>query len=71
MVHDLRQTFRALRHAPWYSSTVIGVIALGMALATTVFAVVVANELHAHQGKRQDLDCDPPVTIQGQLSARI
>ena len=30
----------SLRHAPWYSSTVIGVIALGMALATTVFAVV-------------------------------
>ena len=40
MVHDLRHTLRALRHAPWYSSTVIGVIALGMALATTAFAVV-------------------------------
>ena len=40
MIHDLRQTLRALRHAPWYSSTVIGVIAVGMALATTVFAVV-------------------------------
>ena len=40
MIHDLRQTLRALRRAPWYSSTVIGVIAVGMALATTVFAVV-------------------------------
>jgi predicted permease len=40
MVPDLRQTLRALRRAPWYSSTIVGVIALGMALATTVFAVV-------------------------------
>src|SRR6188474_1073129 len=40
MVHDLRQTLRALGRAPWYSCTVVGVTALGMALATTVFAVV-------------------------------
>lgn len=40
MVSDLRQTFRSLGRAPWYSATVVGVIALGMALATTVFAVV-------------------------------
>jgi predicted permease len=37
---DLRYTVRALRRAPWYSSTVIGVMALGAALATTIFAVV-------------------------------
>lgn len=40
MIADLIQTLRALRRAPWYSLTVIGVIALGMMLATTVFAVV-------------------------------
>jgi hypothetical protein len=34
------QTLRALRRAPWYSVTVIGVIALGMTVATTVFAIV-------------------------------
>ena len=33
-------TFRTLRRAPWYSLTVTGVMALGLALATTVFAVV-------------------------------
>jgi len=37
---DLRYAVRSLRRAPWYSVTVIGVIALGMSLATTVFAVV-------------------------------
>jgi predicted permease len=37
---DLRYAVRSLRRAPWYALTVIGVIALGMSLATTVFAVV-------------------------------
>ena len=37
---EFRQGLRALRRAPWYSATVIGVIALTMALATTVFAIV-------------------------------
>lgn len=37
---DVRQAFRSLRAAPWYSFTVIGVIALSMALATTVFTIV-------------------------------
>ncbi len=37
---DLRFTWRALRHAPWYSATVIGVVAVTLTLATTVFAVV-------------------------------
>jgi hypothetical protein len=37
---DIRQAIRALRRTPWYSFTVISVIALGIALATTVFAVV-------------------------------
>ena len=37
---DTRFTLRALRHAPWYSATVVGVVAVTLALATTVFAVV-------------------------------
>ena len=37
---DIRFTLRALRQAPWYSATVAGVIAVTLALATTVFAVV-------------------------------
>jgi putative ABC transport system permease protein len=37
---DLKFSIRALRRAPAYTTTVIGVIALGMTLATTVFAVV-------------------------------
>ncbi|MEX2271402.1 MAG: FtsX-like permease family protein [Vicinamibacterales bacterium] len=37
---DLRHALRSLRRAPWYAAAVIGVIALSMALATTVFAVV-------------------------------
>ena len=37
---DVRHAVRALRRAPWYAATVVGVIALSMALATTVFAVV-------------------------------
>ena len=37
---ELRYALRTLRRAPWYSATVVGVIALGMALSTAVFAVV-------------------------------
>jgi predicted permease len=37
---ELRQALRSLRRTPWYSLTVIGVIALSMTLATTVFAIV-------------------------------
>src|SRR5262245_11135537 len=37
---NLRYALRALRHAPSCALAVIGVLALGMALATTVFAVV-------------------------------
>src|SRR5690242_7074517 len=33
------QSLRSLRRTPWYSLTVIGVIALTMTLATTVFAI--------------------------------
>ena len=40
MLAGLRYAVRSLGRAPWYSATVTGVIALGMALATTVFAVV-------------------------------
>lgn len=36
----LRHAIRSLRRAPWYSVAVVGVIALGMAFATTAFAVV-------------------------------
>src|SRR5262249_22444739 len=38
--HDWRQSCRSLRRTPWYSLTVIGVIALTMTLAPTVFAIV-------------------------------
>ncbi len=37
---DVRQTLRAVRRTPWYSMTVVGVVAITMALASTVFAVV-------------------------------
>lgn len=37
---NVRHASRSLRAAPWYSATVIGVIALSMALATTVFTIV-------------------------------
>ena len=40
MLADLRYALRSFSRAPWYSATVVGVIALGMALSTTVFAVV-------------------------------
>ena len=40
MLADIRYAVRSLWRAPWYLATVISVIALGMALATTVFAVV-------------------------------
>lgn len=37
---DFRFAARSLRRSPWYATTTITVIALSMALATTVFAVV-------------------------------
>jgi predicted permease len=37
---ELRRAVRALRHAPWYAGAVIVVLTLGIALSTTVFAVV-------------------------------
>jgi predicted permease len=37
---DTRHAVRSLRAAPWYSVTVVGVVALSMALATTVFTIV-------------------------------
>src|SRR6185436_3537086 len=37
---EFKQGVRALRGTPWYSGTVIAVIALTMALAATTFAVV-------------------------------
>src|SRR5262245_18007784 len=40
LLADLQYAVRSLRRAPWYSAIVIGVIALGMALSITVFAVV-------------------------------
>jgi putative ABC transport system permease protein len=38
--HHLRQAFRSLRNAPWFTATIAGVMGLALALATTVFAVV-------------------------------
>ena len=37
---ELRQAARSLRRTPWYAATIIAVVALSMALATTVFAIV-------------------------------
>jgi predicted permease len=37
---DLRQALRSLRKSPWYSATVVAVIALSTALSATVFAIV-------------------------------
>lgn len=37
---DLGPAARSLRHAPWYSATIVAVVALSIALSTTVFAVV-------------------------------
>jgi predicted permease len=37
---DLKFTLRALRQAPWYTATVVGVTAVTLALAITVVAVV-------------------------------
>jgi len=34
------QALRVLRRSPWYAATIVGAVALAMALATTVFAVV-------------------------------
>lgn len=39
-LNDFRYSVRSLKRAPWYAITTISVIALSMALATTVFAVV-------------------------------
>jgi predicted permease len=39
-VADFRYAARSLRGSPWYAGTVVGVLALGIALSTTVFAVV-------------------------------
>ena len=36
----LRYSMRALIRAPWYSATIVGVIAIAMAVATTVFAEI-------------------------------
>ncbi|MCR4376390.1 MAG: ABC transporter permease [Acidobacteria bacterium] len=37
---ETRQALRSLGRTPWYTATVIGVVTLGMTLATTVFAIV-------------------------------
>jgi len=70
---ELRQAIRSLRRTPWYSLTAIGVIALSMALAISVFAVVDgvlfrplpyrdAHEIHAVSGVFDD-DTGPPPRI--------
>ena len=40
MTTDFRYALRGLKRARWYSAAVIGVVALTLALATTVFAIV-------------------------------
>lgn len=39
-IADLRYALRGIRHSPAYSLTAVGVIALGLSLATTVFGLV-------------------------------
>lgn len=39
-IGHVRYSARALVRAPWYSGTIVGVIAMAMTVATTVFAVV-------------------------------
>ena len=39
-ISDLRQALRSIRRSPWHSVTTIGVVATGLALAATVFALV-------------------------------
>ena len=77
---ELRQAFRSLRRTPWYSLTVVSVIALSMALGTTVFAVVDgvlfkplpyarAGEIYAVSGVFAD-DSGPPARIVRSISPR-
>jgi putative ABC transport system permease protein len=40
LMNDFRHARRSLRRAPWYAATMTGVIAMGIALTATVFAVV-------------------------------
>lgn len=40
LARELRHAVRSSRAAPWYSATVVAVMALGIALAVTIFAVV-------------------------------
>jgi putative ABC transport system permease protein len=40
ILDDVRYAWRTLRHSPWYALTVVGVLGMGLALATTVFALV-------------------------------
>ena len=44
---EVRHAARALAHAPWYSVTVIGVIALSMTFATATFAIGEAGATNA------------------------
>jgi hypothetical protein len=37
---DIWRALRRLRRSPWYTGGVVGVLALGLALATVTFAVV-------------------------------
>jgi putative ABC transport system permease protein len=59
---DLRQAVRSVRRAPWYAATLAAVVAVGIALAATVFALVdgvlfkplpyrAPQELYAIQGR--------------------
>jgi hypothetical protein len=39
-LRDLRHAVRVLRHTPWYATSAIAILAIGIALATVVFAIV-------------------------------
>ncbi|MEZ5319237.1 MAG: ABC transporter permease [Vicinamibacterales bacterium] len=75
---EWRQALRSLRRSPWYAMTVIAVMALSMALASTVFAVVDGvlfeplpypnpDELYVVSGRHDD-DGGPPERGVGMVS---
>jgi predicted permease len=77
---ELRHAIRSLRRTPWYSLTVVAVIALSMAIATTAFAVVDgvlfrplpfpdADELYVVGGAHDDATA-PPERVVNMISGR-
>ena len=80
--NDLRHGIRGLKRTPWYSMTAIGVIALGMSLTMTAFAVVDGvlfkslpyrnpGELYAIAGAFSKLPAAPGSTTRVMTAASI